>query len=100
MRMKKPGLSEADVGKMRPQDFRRLVRSGAWTKRTKGVCDGYAQMNMAILPREFAFEFLLFCHRNPRVFSVNDITDPGDPHPRRVAPEADLRTDLPRYQVF
>jgi uncharacterized protein YcsI (UPF0317 family) len=29
-----------------------------------------------------------------------DVTDPGDPHPRRVAPEARLRTDLPRHRVY
>jgi uncharacterized protein YcsI (UPF0317 family) len=31
---------------------------------------------------------------------VVDVTDPGSPHPKLVAPEADLRTDLPRYRVF
>lgn len=99
--MEKKDVSEKDVGNMTPRDFRRIVRAGGWTGHTKGgVCNGYAQMNMVILPQEFAFEFLLYCHRNPRVFAVNDITDPGDPHPQKLAPEADLRTDVPRYQVY
>jgi uncharacterized protein YcsI (UPF0317 family) len=29
-----------------------------------------------------------------------DVTEPGDPSPRRVAPGADLRTDVPRYRVY
>jgi uncharacterized protein YcsI (UPF0317 family) len=29
-----------------------------------------------------------------------DVTEPGDFVPRKVAPDADLRTDLPRYRVW
>ena len=29
-----------------------------------------------------------------------DVTDVGSPHPVRVAPEADLRTDLPKYRIY
>src|SRR5262249_31342891 len=29
-----------------------------------------------------------------------DVTDPGSPEPKLVAPGADLRTDLPRYRVY
>src|SRR2546429_6114323 len=29
-----------------------------------------------------------------------EVTDPGDPHPGRVARGADLRTDLPQYRIF
>jgi uncharacterized protein YcsI (UPF0317 family) len=31
---------------------------------------------------------------------VLDVTEPGDPVPRHSAPDADLRTDLPRYRVW
>jgi len=85
---------------MSPKEFRGLVRKGEWTDVTMEVCQGYAQANLVILPKEYAFEFLLFCNRNPRPCPVLDVTDPGDPHPKLMAPEADLRTDVARYRVF
>lgn len=89
-----------ELEKMAPTDFRRKVRRGEWTGPTSGICSGYAQANLAIVPKEFAFDFLLFCFRNSQPCPVIDITEPGDPHPKLLAPEADLRTDLPRYRVF
>ena len=85
---------------MSPKDFRSLVRKGDWTKTTEDACFGYAQANLVIVPKEFALDFLIFCHRNPRPFPLIDITEPGDPEPKMVAPGADLRTDLPGYRVW
>lgn len=98
--MNKPSLSENDLADMRPREFRDLVRRGEWTKVDINACRGYAQANLAIIPKTYAFEFLLFCHRNPNPCPVIDVTDPGEYHPQFLAPEADLRTDLPRYRVF
>jgi uncharacterized protein YcsI (UPF0317 family) len=53
-----------------------------------------------MVPRELAFEFLLFCQRNPKPCPVLDVTEPGDPEPRGIAPRADLRTDLPAYCIW
>jgi uncharacterized protein YcsI (UPF0317 family) len=49
---------------------------------------------------EAADEFHEFCLANPRPMPLLDVTAAGDPVPRRVAPDADLRTDLPRYRVY
>jgi len=84
---------------MSPEEFRSLARRGEVLD-TVEVCRGYGQANLAILPKEYAFEFLLFCNRNPRPCPVLDVTEPGDPHPKLMAPEADLRTDVPKYRVF
>lgn len=87
----------------RPQtgsDVRRLARAGEWTGPTPGCAPGFVQANLVILPRALAFDFLLFCQRNPRPCPLLDVTEPGDPEPRQVAPDADLRTDVPRYRVF
>ena len=81
-------------------DVRAACRSGAWTTPTCGLADGFAQANLVVLPRELAFDFLLFCQRNPKPCPLLDVTEPGDPVPRLVAPDADLRTDLPRYRVW
>jgi uncharacterized protein YcsI (UPF0317 family) len=61
---------------------------------------GYTQANLAILKKELAFEFLLFCQRNPKPCPVLDVTEAGSPVPQLVAPGADLRTDVPAYRVY
>ncbi|MCM3088511.1 putative hydro-lyase [Bhargavaea ginsengi] len=85
---------------MTPEQFREKVRSGAFSGPTAGVCDGYVQANLAILPKEDAFEFLLFCQRNPKSCPLIDVTDVGSAIPAASAPGADLRTDLPKYRVY
>jgi uncharacterized protein YcsI (UPF0317 family) len=83
-----------------PAEVRRLVREGRWDGPTTGLCLGYLQANLAILPRELAREFQDVCEANPRPLPLIDVTGPGDPRPLRVAPDGDLRTDLPRYRVY
>ena len=85
---------------MDPKHVRNLIREGRWTGDTEMVCRGYVQANLVIVPLDIAFDFLTFCVRNPRLCPVLDVTDPGSPHPRQVAPQADVRTDLPKYRVF
>ena len=92
--------TEVETRAMSPKDFRSLVRKGEYTDVTTEVCQGYAQTNLAIVPKELAFEFLLFCNRNPLSCPVLEVTEPGDPEPKQSARGADLRTDLPRYRVF
>jgi uncharacterized protein YcsI (UPF0317 family) len=91
--------AEEELVNMSPKELRGLVRGG-WKGITHNACAGYAQTNLVILPKEYAFDFLLFSNRNPRPCSVIDVTEPGNPHPSLMAPEADLRTDLPLYRVF
>jgi uncharacterized protein YcsI (UPF0317 family) len=81
-------------------DVRRAARSGAWTKPTAGLALGRVQANLVVTPRALAFDFLLFCQRNPKPCPLLDVTLPGDPEPKTAAPGADLRTDVPRYCVY
>jgi uncharacterized protein YcsI (UPF0317 family) len=81
-------------------EVRRQARAGTWTEPTPGLALGYVQANLVVVPRELAFDFLLFCQRNSRPCPLLDVTEPGSPEPRFVAPGADLRTDLPRYRVY
>ena len=66
---------------------------------TSGVAPGFTQTNLVVLPREWAFDMLLFGQRNPRPVPLLDVTDPGSSR-TLLAPGADLRTDLPRYRVW
>jgi uncharacterized protein YcsI (UPF0317 family) len=81
-------------------EVRRRARSGELTGPTPGLAPGYVQANLVVVPRDSAFEFLLFCQRNPKPCPLLDVTEPGSPEPRSVAPGADLRTDVPRYRVY
>lgn len=82
------------------QQVRLACRQGTLTGQTSGLAHGFAQANLVILPKELAFEFLLFCQRNPKPCPLLDVTEPGSPMPLTLAPQADLRTDLPRYRVW
>jgi uncharacterized protein YcsI (UPF0317 family) len=81
-------------------EVRREVRARRWTAPTCGIALGQVQANLVVVPRALAFDFLLFCQRNPKPCPLLGVTEAGDPEPRLVAPGADLRTDLPRYRVF
>ena len=79
--------------------LRQLTRNRKWTTVTSGVATGYVQANLIMLPKEAAFNFLLFCVRNPKPCPILDVLEPGKVEPR-IAPGADLRTDLPRYRIY
>lgn len=81
-------------------DVRAACREGALTGPTPGLALGFVQANLVILPRDWAFDFLLFCQRNPKPCPVLDVTEPGSPEAKLVAPGSDLRTDLPAYRVW
>lgn len=93
--LRKDELAGLDV-----QRIRARIRSNAYTGDTMGVADGHVQANLVVLPRDLAFEFLVFCQRNPKPCPLLDVTLPGSPVPELLAPGADVRTDVPRYRVF
>ena len=90
--MKFEGLSPAEV--------RRFIRSGEYTGQTSGLCPSYAQANLVVLPKEYAYDFLLFAQRNPKACPLLEVTDAGSRLLKDIAPGADLATDLPRYRIY
>ncbi len=87
-------------GGRHPRDIRAEIRAGGITGVTSGLAPGFAQANLAVLPAELAADFRRFCELNPKPCPLLDVTEPGGFEPARVAPGADLRTDLPRYRVY
>jgi uncharacterized protein YcsI (UPF0317 family) len=81
-------------------EARHAIRNGEWRRPTAGLAPGYAQGNLVVLPREHAYDFLLFCQRNPKPCPVLEVTDTGSYVPALTAPGADLRTDLPVYRLY
>src|SRR5712692_58548 len=88
----RPGLTGAEA--------RALIRSGGWRRSTSGLAPGWGQANLVILPAADAAGFRRFCELNPRPCPLIEVTEPGSAEPRRVAPGADLRVDVPRYRVY
>jgi uncharacterized protein YcsI (UPF0317 family) len=82
-----------------PPQLRELIRTGEWSSPTTGVASGFVQANLVMLPQNQAFYFLLFCVRNPKPCPILDVLEPGKAEPK-IAPGADLRTDVPRYRLF
>ncbi|MEL6814749.1 MAG: putative hydro-lyase [Cyanobacteria bacterium J06598_3] len=83
-----------------PVDVRKQCRRHRLDQPTSGLALGYVQTNLVVLPSRFAFDFMLFCQRNPKPCPVLEVLDMGSPAPRLLAKNADIRTDLPRYRVF
>ncbi len=94
------GTTTADLADTNPSEFRNLVRAGRWPGHTENACRGHVQANLVIVPQDIAFDFLLFCIRNPRPCPILEVGDPGDPHTKLVAAGADIRNDLPGYRVL
>ena len=83
-----------------PREIRQDIRRGKLTGITAGLGQNFVQANLAVLPRDSAYDFLLFCQRNPRPCPLLEVTDVGSAEPVGVAPGADLRTDIPKYRIY
>lgn len=90
---------ETDAGDPRsdPRALRAACRDGRFAETTSGVCPGFAQANLIVLPRSLASDFRAFCERNPKPCPLLLMNE--SPVLTALAPGADLRTDLPRYRV-
>ena len=88
-----------DGSRRTPAQVRAACRAGTVDRPTSGLADGFVQANLMVVPREAAFDFLLFCQRNPKPCPLVEVVEAGTVEPR-CAPGADLRTDLPRYRVY
>ncbi|MEC0883571.1 putative hydro-lyase [Bacillus atrophaeus] len=91
---------ECSWNEMAPKNVRALIREGKISGPTAGMSAGYAQANLVTLKKELAFDFLLFCQRNQKPCPVLDVTEAGSPVPAIIAPQADIRTDLPKYRIY
>lgn len=81
-----------------PQYARALARRGGLAT-TSGLAHGYVQANMIALPREYAFDFLLFAQRNSKPCPVIGVLEAGEVS-SELFPGGDVRTDIPSYRVF
>lgn len=83
-----------------PAEARHLIRAGDFTAPTSGLCPGYAQANLIILPKEQAYDFLLFAQRNPKPCPLLEVTEVGARETTICATDCDIATDFPRYRIY
>lgn len=89
-----------DYSLMHPQEVKKLIREGKIDFQTSGMCNGYAQANLCILPKEYAFDFLLFCMRNPKPCPVLEVGDVGSREIKTMADGGDICKDFPKYRIW
>lgn len=83
-----------------PLEARKLIREGKYSAPTSGLCPGYAQANLIVLPREQAYDFLLFAQRNPKPCPLLEVTEVGSREVNICATDCDIATDFPRYRIY
>jgi uncharacterized protein YcsI (UPF0317 family) len=90
----------AERGRAEAQALRARCRSGEFDGVTTGYAPGMVQANLVILPAKWADDFQRFCELNPKPCPLLGMTERGDPMLPDLGEDIDLRTDLPRYNVF
>ena len=96
-------MPKYDIGPyvhMAPAELRRLIRAGQ-VKRvpTAGMCAGYAQANLVVLPKEYAADFREYARLNPAPCPILEVLD-GDPHTRDMGADGNILTDIPEYFIY
>lgn len=84
---------------MAPSQVRSLIRQGKIDFPTAGMCRGYAQANLVILPPEYAADFEEFTAKNPFPCPVLEIIK-GTPETHDMGEGGNICTDIPRYRIY
>lgn len=84
----------------RARATRLQIRAGKITTQTSGMTPGVVQGNIVILPRGWAADFTRYCELNPRPCPLICVGTPGQFMLDELGEDIDIRTDLPRYQIF
>ncbi len=82
------------------EKVRKACRNKSLTKQTSGLAPGFVQANLVILPKDWAWDFIVFAQRNPKPCPILEVGELGDYTTKFLAKSADIRTDLPKYRVF
>ncbi|WP_386172261.1 putative hydro-lyase [Sulfitobacter sp. R86518] len=93
-------VSHSDLKSSSAELVRAAIRSGSYQGHTAGLAAGKLQCNLAILPEEFALDFLRFCQRNPKPCPVVGIGDTGNPKLTTLGNDIDICRDVSKYRIF
>lgn len=87
-----------DAATLSPAEARAKFREGLVSP-TAGWSRGYAQANLIIVPKDYAFDVLLFAQRNPKPCPILGVLDAGETS-GPLLEGGDIRTDVPAYTVY
>ena len=93
--------SSSDDTMLPGRAVRLACRSGALKGSTAGMALGYAQGNLAVLPKELAGDFLRFCQANPKPCPILGVSEVGSweiPLARRRSRSPHRHPRLPRLE--
>lgn len=93
-------LSQAQLGAMPTREVRELIRLGKLKRPTAGISNGYAQGNLVVLPKKYAYDFLLFAQRNPKPCPILEVSDVGSRCFHLTAKDSDITRDIPLYRIY
>ena len=88
-----------DYRNWKPEDIWMKIRSGEIDYPTAGMCGGYAQANLVILPKKYADDFAEFAKKNPKPCPILEVFE-GSPAIHDMGEGANLVTDIPRYFIY
>ena len=91
-------IAETDLSTGR--EVRLAARAGRLHDHTSGHAPDYVQANLMIVPRALAYDFLLYCQRNPKPCPLLAVSDVGESRLAKLGADLDVRTDVPRYRVW
>lgn len=83
-----------------PIEMRKIIRENEYKSNTSGICGGFVQANVVILPAENAAEFRTFAKLNPKACPLLEELPEGKFIIQNIAKNSDIRTDVPKYKVF
>ncbi len=84
----------------KPSDVRKLIREEVITVPTAGMCAGYVQANLVILPKVYADDFKVFANKNPKSCPVLEVLDEGSVYTKVIAKNANIASDIPKYRIY
>lgn len=64
------------------------------------MCLGYAQANLVIVPKDIAYDFLLFTQRNPKSCPLLEVGDVGDKMLKYLGKDINISKDIPKYRIY
>jgi len=83
-----------------PSEVMLAIRLGNYAGHTAGLCEGLLQCNLVILPHASADDFYQFCQQNRVFCPLLAKSSVGAFNIESLGKDIDLRTDLPRYNVY
>jgi uncharacterized protein YcsI (UPF0317 family) len=89
------------LANLTPFELRQKIRSGEHKSHTSGLCNGFVQANVVILPKDWAQDFLMFARSNPKPCPIITVApEAGVYRLPEAGKDFDIRTDVPQYRVW